>query len=78
MRYFFPITDGFGTCHDRQGEEYPTPGAAMLAAIKIAAELGWDGGFHRPCVVAVVDQRGVEIGRVPVVLPDGAKGVGDV
>jgi len=78
MRYFFPITDGRGTCDDLQGEEHPNPGAAMLAAIMIAAELGWDGGFHRPCVVAVVDWRGVEIGRVPVVLPGGAEGIGDV
>lgn len=77
MRYYFPITDGRGTCEDRQGCDYLSPGEAMLAAIKIAAELGWDGGLHGACVVAVVDQRGVEICSARVVVPCRAGGIGD-
>jgi hypothetical protein len=62
MRFFFHIVR---TWRDDQGAVLSSPAAAMLQGAVVAAELAGDQGWDQH-VVHVVDERGQEVGRVPV------------
>jgi hypothetical protein len=57
MRYFFHIVDKYGLSPDRTGCEHADPGAAVLHARRIAAELAKAGEFSRSSIVLVAACR---------------------
>jgi hypothetical protein len=67
MRYFFHVSDGSNTIYDDKGSFLPGPEVALLQAAIIAAELAQDGDSYKGYVVYVTDERGNEIGQVPVI-----------
>jgi len=49
------------------------PGAALLHALAICAEIGSAGGFRLSCAVSVLDTHGAAVGRVSVVVAGPAR-----
>jgi hypothetical protein len=66
-RYFFHVSDGSNTIYDENGSFLSGPEVTLLQAAIIAAELAQDGDSYKGYVVHVTDERGKEIGQVPVI-----------
>jgi hypothetical protein len=72
MRYFFhvvAIRSSERPIIDRNGEEFVQDSDALARAATIAWELGQDSGMDGFSVM-VTDERGVQIGRMPIELRD--------
>lgn len=76
-RYFFQVHGERGTDEDPAGIALSSPGAAMLHAVTMCAELGCSGGFGVGFAVCVRDEHGAAIGRVSVVVAAAALEGGD-
>jgi len=66
--YFFQTHDQRGTHNDPCGIAMSGPGAAMLHAVAICAEIGCSDDFRLGFAVSVRDELGAAIGRVSVVV----------
>jgi hypothetical protein len=66
-RYFFQFTGSFA-CEDTEGEEFPTPDAAVAAAEQVAQELAQNRAESetRGWTLRVTDTQGAEIAVVAV------------
>lgn len=70
-RYFFHIHGEGGRNEDPWGIALSSPGAALLHAVTMCAEVGCSGGFRLGFAVCVRDEHGTAIGRVSVVVAPG-------
>jgi hypothetical protein len=71
-RYFFQVHGERGTDEDPSGVALSGPGAAMLHAVAMCAELGCSDDFCLSFAVCVRDEYGAAIGRVSVVVATAA------
>jgi hypothetical protein len=67
VRYFFNVEGNGSSFNDEEGTVLSGPDVAMLQAAVIAAELAQDDDEYEGYLVRVADERGGEIGAVPVV-----------
>lgn len=67
MRYFFHVRNGGTVYIDEVGRRFINAGNAKAHAAVIASELAFEGGKYDGFLVCVIDEKGSEIARVPIV-----------